>query len=233
MSENIIFLSNVRISFPNIAAPQQKKTGEPTYNAEFLLTQDHPGFQKFMVRVGQVAVEKWGENAGNVLTVINQDRRFRCYGRGEEKVNQKTFKPYDGYPGMCYITAGNKRQPQIIKPDGSAVDPANTMEAQQIARKIYGGCMVNVAVKPWPQNNEHGRAVRCELVAIQFSGDNTPFGEGTPDVSGMFGGTVPAMGEPSPAGMPAWGAPAPAPAAPAPQMPQAPFGAPGLPSFLA
>jgi hypothetical protein len=57
------------------------------------------------------------------------------------------------------------------------------------------------------------------LIAVQFAGDDTPFGEGAVDASGMFGAVAGA-----PAGMFA-------PAAAA--MPAAPFGAPaGLPSFF-
>jgi hypothetical protein len=110
----------------------------------------------------------------------------------------------------------------MIQADGQPIDPTNTMAYQQLARKMYGGCRVNAAIKPWPQDNKHGRGIRCDLIAVQFAADDTPFGEGAVDASGMFGAVAGA-----PAGM---FAPA---AAPAPAMPAAPFGAPaGLPSFF-
>jgi hypothetical protein len=110
----------------------------------------------------------------------------------------------------------------VIQADGQPIDPANTMAYQQLARKMYGGCRVNAAIKPWPQDNKHGRGIRCDLIAVQFAGDDTPFGEGAVDASGMFGAVATA-----PAGM--FGA---APQG-APAMPTAPFGAPaGLPSFF-
>jgi hypothetical protein len=40
-----------------------------------------------------------------VMNMILADRKLRCFGRGEEKVNKKTFMPYDGYPGNCYLSA--------------------------------------------------------------------------------------------------------------------------------
>ena len=51
MSE-IIFLSNVRLSFPHLAEPQRQvneQTGKEriSYNCELLMPQDHPGFQQF------------------------------------------------------------------------------------------------------------------------------------------------------------------------------------------
>jgi hypothetical protein len=66
---------------------------------------------------------------------------------------------------------------------------------------------VNVALKPWLQENKHGRGVRCDLVAVQFAGDDKAFGEGAVDASGMFGAVAAAPAAPSffgaaPAGMP-------------------------------
>ena len=225
---DIIFLSNVRLSFPHLAEPQ-KQVNEATgatrisYNAEFIMPQDHAGFQQFMQRYGAMALEKWKEHAQTVMGMIQQDRKTRCYGVGTEKVNKKTFKPYDGYAdaGAVFITAGRDTAPQMIQADGSPVDPSNTMAYQQLARKMYGGCRVNAAVKPWLQDNKHGRGIRCDLIAVQFYLDDAPFGEGNVDASGMFGAVATGA-------MPGFAA------APAPAMPAAPFpGAPaGLPPFM-
>ena len=148
-----------------------------------------------------------------------------------EKVNKKTFKPYDGYEGQMFITAGSERQPQIIQADGSPVDPANTMAVQQLARKLYGGCRVNAAVKPWVQKNQHGNGFRFDLVAVQFFKDDVAFGEGVVDASGLFGAVQQAAG-PSASGAPMPGFMGGGGFAPVPPMPAAPFGAPTLPSFL-
>lgn len=211
---DVIFLSNVRLSFPHIAEPQRQVnevTGKErvSYSAELLMPPDHPGFAQFMAKVGELAMAKWAEHSSQVLQMVQADRKLRCFGKGEEKVNKKTFQPYDGYAGNVYLTAGRDTQPQMIQTDGSPVDPANSMAYQQIARQMYGGCRVNVAVKPWMQDNKHGRAVRCDLVAVQFAADDAPFGEGRIDASNMFGAV--AVQQPA--------------AAPAPSMP-------GLPSFL-
>ncbi len=218
---DIIFLSNVRLSFPHLAEPQRQvneQTGKEriSYNCEFIMAQDHAGFQQFMQKYGALAVEKWKEHANTVMQMIQGDRKTRCYGRGEEKVNKKTFQPYDGYAGHVFITAGRDSQPQMIQADGQPIDPTNTMAYQALARKMYGGCRVNAAVKPWLQDNKHGRGIRCDLIAVQFFKDDTPFGEGAVDASGLFGavaGGAPAFAAVAPAGMPA-----------------APFG--GMPSFL-
>ena len=220
MSE-IIYLSNVRLSFPHLAEPQRQvneATGKEriSYNCEFIMPQDHAGFTQFIQRYGSMVLEKWKEHAQTIMGMIQNDRKLRCFGRGEEKINNKTFQPYDGYAGNVFITAGRDSQPQVIQADGQPIDPTNTMAYQQLTRKMYGGCRVNAAVKPWLQENKHGRGVRCDLIAIQFAGDDTPFGEGAVDASNLFGAVTGA----APAGF----APAGMPAAPAVPM--------GLPPFM-
>lgn len=209
--DTVIFLSNVRLSFPHITEPQKTKNTETgaeriSYNADFIMPENHPDFIRFMQRYYSLAQEKWKEHANTVIQMIQADRKSRCFGSGAEKVNKKTFQPYDGYAGNVFITAGRDNPPQIIQADGSPIDPANTMAYQQVTRKMYGGCRVNVALKPWLQQNKHGNGVRCDLVAIQFAGDDTPFGEGAIDASSMFGAAA-APASPAPvvsgAGMPA------------------------------
>jgi hypothetical protein len=200
MSE-VIFLSNVRLSFPHLAEPQRQineATGKErvSYNCEFIMEQDHAGFQQFMKRYGALALDKWKEHSQQVMQMIQADRKLRCYGKGEEKVNKKTFQPYDGYAGHVFITAGRDQPPQMIQADGTPVEASNTMAYMQLARKMYGGCRVNAAVKPWLQENKHGRGIRCDLIAVQFAADDKAFGEGAVDASGMFGAV-----QEAPAGM--------------------------------
>jgi hypothetical protein len=76
---------------------------------------------------------------------------------------------------------------------------------------MYGGCRINAAVKPWLQDNKHGRGIRCDLIAVQFAGDDKAFGEGAVDASSMFGQVAGA-----PAGMFGAAAPVAAPAMPFP-----------------
>lgn len=189
----VVHFTNIRLSFPNLVEPQKQPTPEGgeriSYNAAFLMLPNDPNFARFMQVVNTIAVEKWDKQAATMLAYIQNNGKNRCYAMGEEKVNSKTMLPYDGYPGHIVISAGNKMMPQMVDEQGNVVDPANTMACQAIARKLYAGCRVNVALKPWCQENKHGRAIRCELVGIQFAKDDTPFGESRPDVTGLFGAT--------------------------------------------
>jgi hypothetical protein len=202
MSE-VIFLSQVRLSFPQLVEPRAAtEGGVKKYSADFILDQNDPGFQKFMVEYAKLASEKWGNTAQNVMQMIQSDRKLRCYGAGAEKIDKKTFQPYSGYEGKVYISANKDVMPQMIRADGNPIDAGNTMEYQSLARKLYGGCYVNAAIRPWLQDNKHGRGVRCDLIAIQFAKDGEAFGDGVADVSGMFGAVAAAPAPAAPAGMP-------------------------------
>ena len=186
MSE-IIFLSNVRLSFPQLVEPRSSvENGAKKYSADFIMPLNHPGVQAFSAEYTKSAQEKWKEHAQAVMALIQGDRKLRCYGQGNEKINNKTFKPYDGYADQFYISSNKDQMPQMIQADGSAVDATNTMAYQALARKLYGGCYVNAAIRPWLQENKHGRGVRCELIAVQFANDGEPFGEAVADATVLF-----------------------------------------------
>ncbi len=213
---DVIYLSNVRLSFPHIVEPRaslDNPAAPKKYSADFIMEQNHPGFQQFMQLYAKLAAAKWGEHANNVMQLIQSDRKLRCYGAGNEKIDKKTFQPYKRYANMAFIAANKDQAPQMIQSDGTAVDSANTMAYQAIARKMYGGCYVNAAVRPWLQENKHGRGIRCDLVALQFAADGEAFGEGAVDATPLFGAV----------------AGAPVAATPGVQMPAAPF---QMPSFL-
>ena len=219
MSE--ISLTNVRLSFPKLIEPEPSSPGaKPTFGCDFILQPNDPQLANFMEQVAACAFEKWKEKAQYVLNMMQNDRRLRCYGNGAEKVKSTTMQPYEGYQGMFYITASSNadRPPIIAKPeDGKLIDNSNTMErTAEIRKHLYGGCYVNAIVGLWAQDNQFGRAVRCNIFGLQFLRDGEPFGELGPDMTNAFKavpGTqqAPQQGMPGMPGMP-W----------SPQAPQAP-----------
>ena len=202
MSE-IIMLTNTRLSFPQLVEPKAfMEGGTKKYSADLIIDPASDDWKKVMAQVMKVAQEKWNDQAQQILQFVQSDRKLRCYGMGQEKVNSKTLQVYEGYMGMAYLTTSNANMPQMIETSGKAVDPTNTMAYQALARKLYGGARVNAAVKIWPQQNQFGRGIRCELVALQFAKDDEPFGDGSTDVSSMFNpvAAAPAAGA-TPAGI--------------------------------
>jgi len=221
-TEMTILLQNVRASFPNIVEPRVAKAfpnTAPKYSISLILPKDHPGMAEFLAEAHKMALEKWKENTPRVLAEINGNRRQRCYGPGEEIVSATTFQMHPGYGGMLYISANSDKDhpPQIVKRDANGIaQVAHDLERQELAKRIYGGCYVNVAISPWLQDNAAARAVRCNLHAIEFAADGDPLGDsaGGVNVANLFGSI-----------------PAPAAASPTAAVPGG-MSFPGLPSFL-
>ena len=201
MSE-IIMLTNTRLSFPQLVEARAYQEGQAKkFSADLILDPAGEDWKKVMHSVMQSAQEKWGDNAQAVLQMCQADRKLRAFGNGAEKVDKKTFKPYEGYEGAVYVSANNANPPQMIESNGKSVDPTNTMAYQALARKMYGGCYVNAAIKFWIQDNKYGRGIRCELIALQFAKDGEPFGDSVPDASSLFGAVAAPAGGATPAGM--------------------------------
>jgi hypothetical protein len=200
-TSDVVYLSDVRLSFPKIVEPSAfQEGGAKKFSADFIIVPNSENAANFMAAVGAIALEKWKEHAQTILQICQNDRKLRCYGNGAERLDKKSLKPYNGYEGMMYVGASSNddRPPQIINGKGKV---AEGLERLELARKLYGGCYVNAVVRPWTQDNQYGRAIRCELKAIQFLRDGEAFGENPTDVTGMFkpveGGAVPAVPFPS------------------------------------
>lgn len=213
--DGVIYLTNVRLSFPHFKeahVPKAFPNSEPKFGGDLILPPNNPEFSKFIKRVQDLYVAQWGEHAGTMFNEMSSGpRKNRCFGQGNEVTNQKR-EIYGGYKDMVYISAKGKNRPQMILPDGSAADPMNPMAITACCQKLYAGCRVNAVVKPWLWKKASGNGVSCELVAIQFAGDDEAFGEATPDVMGMFGKVAAPQGMPVVSGM---------------QMPGTPFQIPG------
>src|SRR3990167_4191338 len=128
---DLIYLNNVRLSFPAIiAAKAFEEGGKGMFGADFIMAPDHPGFITFMKAVHEVALAKWKEITPQVLQMIQNDRKLRCYSQGAERISKTTMKTLDGYEGMVALTNKKDKRPQLIDADGTPVDPENTMQVQ-------------------------------------------------------------------------------------------------------
>jgi hypothetical protein len=231
MSE-IIFISKARLSFPKLVEPSAFEAGGALkFSCDLLVDPNGKDWQAVFAKAMEVAQLKWKEHVTQVVNMINQERKQRFYGQGSEKVNKKTYQPYDGYAGMMYISCSSDYRPQMVRANGSTAE--SDMEIMNLARKLYGGCYVNTAIKIWAQDNKWGRGLRCECAAIQFDQDGEPFGDNGPvNVDGVFGqasqqsSTVAGMDAPG-FGAPQQGFPAPGVGAPQPQ-----FNPMGVPDFM-
>ena len=76
-------------------------------------------------------------------------------------------KEYDGYAGNFSIKASNNRRPALFHSDKSGVAEEDGV--------FYAGCYVNAIINFWVQDNNFGKRVNANLMAVQFHRDGDTF----------------------------------------------------------
>lgn len=211
INERTLWIKNARLGFPHLVAPQPSDDGAPKYNGNFILAPNAPEWAELMEMVGALALEKWTVNANGVITMINADKRLRCYGNGAEKLDMKTGLVYEGFQDMVWISGSSDTRPDLRGADAQPLPPTAPLNTM-----FVGGNYVDAVISIWPQDNKHGKGVRAQLDGVQYLREGEKFGAVGPDVGTIFE-AVP--GAPTPmAPMPGQVAPVPAavPVAPAP-----------------
>ena len=134
--------------------------------------------------MGQIALAmataKWGDNTAGVMNLIKNDKRLRCFGKGEEKLD-KLGKVYDGFDGKLYISASNKNKPNLYGADANLLPP--TAPQNQL---FAGGNYVSGVISFWLQDNKFGRGIRANLDGVQFVEEGEHFGATGPDAGAIF-----------------------------------------------
>lgn len=79
--------------------------------------------------------------------------------------------------GMWIIKASENpdRAPKVRNQLTKVMTPA------EILKTIYPGCIINILIRPWAQNNDFGKKINANLIAVQFVKDGTRIGEAAID----------------------------------------------------
>lgn len=174
-----VLLRNARLSFPTLATPKAFSVGqEEKYSCDLILPEDSEDYRDLLNEGIRLAKEKWGAKAPPIIEMIKQTKKLRAFGRGIERL-RTDGTIYEGYEGMVYVGAKSKANnpPTLLNTNKTIMDDAG---------KLYGGCYVHAAVQPYIQDNQFGKAIRCDLLAVQFVKDGEPFGKGRTDATSMF-----------------------------------------------
>lgn len=163
---NMIQLKNVRLSFADIFTAKAVNGGEPRFSANFLLdkVKDRQQIDLITSKINALIKEKLD---GRKLAPDKV-----CLRDGDEK-------EFDGFQGCYYVSAANKKRPNVVDRD-----PTVPLTAED--GRPYSGCYVNAVVRLWAQDNQFGRRVNASLEAIQFVRDGEAFGASRPAVTEMF-----------------------------------------------
>lgn len=161
-TSEVIKLSNMRLSFPQLYTPKAFQVGQdPRFEATFLLdpsAAQHAATIKILkVTARDLIALKYGEDA-----VAEKAKAFVfCWYDGNRK-------EYDGYANMWVLPSHNKTRPAVVN---RARDPVVEGENQA----PYAGCYVNATVTLWLQDNQYGKRINCNLRGVQFAKDGEAF----------------------------------------------------------
>lgn len=162
-SDGLIRVSNVRLSYPHLDRPYKKEgdAGVAKYGVVGLLPKDtHKAAKKLI----EEEIEKLMKEAK--VRALPADKKFLRDGDESGK---------EEHEGHWTISAREERRP-ILKEfsDGELV----LVEPEDAKETFYGGCWASLLIRPWFQNNKHGKRANAGLSAVTKKADDDAFGEG-------------------------------------------------------
>lgn len=170
-SDDTILISDCRASYPHVfVAYAGDDGGEPAFGIVGLMPKETHGQAKDLCLELMAKVMKAAK-----VERLPADKKFIRNGDEQDK---------DGYAGCFTISAREKRRPRVLGRDRLPLDPDKQSDV------IYGGCIVNILIRPWVQNNKYGKRCNAGLTGVQFVRDGEAFGEGrlsNDDIDSSFG----------------------------------------------
>ncbi len=150
MSNDFIMIPKARVSFPHLFTPPVINGEEGKCGAVLMLDPaTHAAeIKKIEDAIAALCKEK---NKGRKLP---SDKL--CLRDGDDKGRSE-------YEGLHVLSANSRGKPLVLRGDGKT----RIEEATDSA--IYAGCFVNAKIRLWFQDNQYGKRVNAELVAIQFA----------------------------------------------------------------
>jgi len=169
--EHIVLMTNVRLSYAYVFKAYEGDDGKKSYGSHMIFTAEQPYEPKVPLPNGEkitlkaalqraireCAVEKWGDKAEEVLkTLAAQDRL--CLHKGDvSKAGQAA------YAGKLYVSSNNAAKPNAYDSKGRAVTDPTHPEA------VYSGCIAQVAINIWAQENKYGKRINAEPMGFKFT----------------------------------------------------------------
>ena len=148
--DDIITIKEVTLMFEHCHEPWSKKPEEPKkYSGRFLLC--NTKHSKEIEILNTYLEGKKSEFFKSAK--LKPDALFMRDGDNE---GQADFEDH-------WVIAASEREdrkPALIDRDKSPVKKSHD--------KIYSGATVNVMIKPWKQDNDHGKKINANLLAVQF-----------------------------------------------------------------
>lgn len=170
--DGCIRVDNVTCSYPHLDKAWKKNEKD---KAKFSVTglapkETHADAKTLMVDVINELLK------GNKMGKIGAEHKFVRNGDGEDG----PLKPET--EGMWVIKASENpdRPPKCRDQRGTLLD------ADEIAKLFYPGCVINILIRPWAQDNDFGKKINANLIGVQFVKKGERIGEAAIDDDGAW-----------------------------------------------
>ena len=171
-----LMLPNVRCAFLVLGEPDDYQDNKRfRWSATGLIPNGSDLLKKVQAAMLETAVEKWGKKGQAIYEAVISDKQTTCLLDGKKKPE------YDGYEGHHALTAHrpqDKGRPLVYTAKKEPIYKPSNELYEGMAGKMYSGCFVNMQVQFWAQDNKNGKALRTELLGVQFVKDGPAFGGG-------------------------------------------------------
>lgn len=181
-NEGVIRVDNVRLSYPHVDKPWKKESdkGVPKYSCTGLMPKEtHEEAKTAIAKImKQMAKDAKITVASNMKFLRDGDANTGMDDDDDDKADNT-------YAGHYFVSARETNRPSLRDKAGKKLDPIE--DAEKILELFYGGAWGHILIRPWVQNNEHGKRINAGLVGIMFVKDDKAFGQGRIDDSGAWG----------------------------------------------
>lgn len=161
-----VLLPNVRLAFAqNIFEAGSINGSKPSFSCKGIFESGSKAEKLLLDAQEKVATDKWGAKAPGMIKLFAKN--------ADGVIQDGDLKPnWDGFEGNLYVNCNNEKRPTILDRDQTPLARSDG--------KPYGGCIVNLMVDVWAQDNQFGKKVNATLTGIQFVKDGDAFAAGAP-----------------------------------------------------
>ena len=174
-----ITLKDVRLSFASVFRPQAMqpdKDGNSSparYKANGLIPKEgHPTTE------ANLKAWKAAYKAAMRKTFGDDEAKWPKLKPNMKCVRDGDQEDWEGYEGMWYISCNSNTRPAVVGPDRRPIAEEDGI--------VFSGVWVNLNVRIWAQNNQHGKRVNAEIRGVQFVRKDEAFGNAPIDVDEAF-----------------------------------------------
>lgn len=159
-----------RLAFPQLDKPERfQGQGDPRFSASVIMEPDSPSLAKARAAMLAAAEKTWPGKGQQALKSLEAATKTAL-------INGDTKPEIAGYEGNWVVSAHAKANvpPRLVKTENGR----NVTLDRETQTVIYGGCVVNMLVDFWGQDNKWGKRINAQLAGVQFVRDGDPFGGG-------------------------------------------------------